>query len=305
MNLQQLAQEMERQKRLLAMDESLRRQEADLQAKADRLHAAWVEEQEDVERLNRVSLAAVFYDLLGKKEEQLEKEHREAVAAAAKYQTAKAELENIQKERRQIHSELSILEGCEERYRQACDDRIAVLRSTDSEQGAKIIALEKEEAAVCAQLHELGEAVQAAKTAADVASQVRSELDSAESWGTWDLLGGGLIADMVKHDHLDSAQSAINHLQRCLRNLKTELVDVHIHVDMAVNTDDFLRFADWFFDGLFADWAMQDRINEAQNQISRIVDQLQTILNRLHTMEEDLKHRRETIQQEIDALVIG
>ena len=305
MNLQQLAQEMERQKRLLTMDESLRRQEADLQAKADRLHAAWVEEQEDVERLNRLSLAAVFYDLLGKKEEQLEKEHREAVAAAAKYQTAKAELENIQKERRQIHSELSILEGCEERYRQACDDRIAVLRSTDSEQGAKIIALEKEEAAVCAQLHELGEAVQAAKTAADVASQVRSELDSAESWGTWDLLGGGLIADMVKHDHLDSAQSAINHLQRCLRNLKTELVDVHIHVDMAVNTDDFLRFADWFFDGLFADWAMQDRINEAQNQISRIVDQLQTILNRLHTMEEDLKHRRETIQQEIDALVIG
>ena len=72
-----------------------------------------------------------------------------------------------------------------------------------------------------------------------------------------------------------------------------------------MNTDDFLRFADWFFDGLFADWAMQDRINEAQNQISRIVDQLQTILNRLHTMEEDLKHRRETIQQEIDALVIG
>lgn len=305
MNLQQLAQEMERQKRLLAMDESLRRQEADLQAKADRLHAAWVEEQEDVERLNRLSLAAVFYDLLGKKEEQLEKEHREAVAAAAKYQTAKAELENIQKERHQIRAELSILDGCEERYRQACDDRIAVLRSTDSEQGAKIIALEKEEAAVCAQLHELGEAVQAAKTAADVASQVRSELDSAESWGTWDLLGGGIIADMVKHDHLDSAQSAINHLQSCLRNLKTELVDVHIHVDMEVNTDDFLRFADWFFDGLFADWAMQDRIEEAQNQISAIADQIQTILNRLYTMEEDLKHRRETIQQEIDALVIG
>lgn len=305
MNLQQLAQEMERQKRLLAMDESLRRQEADLQAKADRLHAAWVEEQEDVERLNRLSLAAVFYDLLGKKEEQLEKEHREAVAAAAKYQTAKAELENIQKERHQIRAELSILDGCEERYRQACDDRIAVLRSTDSEQGAKIIALEKEEAAVCAQLHELGEAVQAAKTAADVASQVRSELDSAESWGTWDLLGGGLIADMVKHDHLDSAQSAINHLQGCLRNLKTELVDVHIHVDMEVNTDDFLRFADWFFDGLFADWAMQDRIEEAQNQISTIADQIQAILNRLYTMEEDLKHRRETIQQEIDALVIG
>lgn len=305
MNLQQLAQEIERQKRLLTMDESLRRQEADLQAKADRLHEAWVEEQEDVERLNRVSLAAIFYELLGKKEEQLEKEHREAVAAAAKYQTAKAELENIQMERRRLQSELSVLKGCEERFRQACEERIAELKSTGSEQGAKIIALEKEEAAVCAQLHELGEAVQAAKTAADVASQVRQELDSAESWGTWDLLGGGLIADMVKHDHLDSAQSAINHLQSCLRNLKTELVDVHIHVDMAVNTDDFLRFADWFFDGLFADWAMQDRINEAQNQINRTADQLQTILNRLHTMEQDLQYRRETIRQEIDALVIG
>jgi len=35
---------------------------------------------------------------------------------------------------------------------------------------------------------------------------------------------------------------------------------------MQVNVDGFLRFADYFFDGLFADWAVLDRINQSQEQ---------------------------------------
>ena len=305
MNLQQLAQQMERQKRLLAMDQSLEVQERELEAKTVQLRDAWLEEQKDVDQLNRLSLASLFYDLLGTKEARLEQEHREALAAAAKYQTAKAELEAVQKERRLIGGELAVLDGCEERYRQACLDRRAVLKSTDPEKGAKIIELEEQEAAVCAQLRELREAIQAGAQAAQAAVQVQKELDAAEGWGTFDLLGGGLIADLVKHDHLDNAQHGINRLQGCLRSFKTELVDVNIHVDMQVNVDDFLRFADWFFDGLFVDWAMQDRIQEAQSRITGVSDRIGQVRQQLAQMEESLNRQIREIQQQIDELVIG
>ena len=38
-------------------------------------------------------------------------------------------------------------------------------------------------------------------------------------------------------------------------------------------------FADWFFDGLFSDWMMQDRINEAISQAKQIISKMDTILS--------------------------
>ena len=56
-------------------------------------------------------------------------------------------------------------------------------------------------------------------------------------------------------------------LQGTLRAFKTELTDVEVIADMQVNIDGFLRFADYFFDGLFADWSAMKRISQAQGQV--------------------------------------
>ena len=40
----------------------------------------------------------------------------------------------------------------------------------------------------------------------DSLDSVLSSLESAEGWGTWDLLGGGLISDLAKHSHIDDAK---------------------------------------------------------------------------------------------------
>jgi len=36
--------------------------------------------------------------------------------------------------------------------------------------------------------------------------------------------------------------------------------------------DSFLKFADFFFDGLFADWAVLDHINQAQSRVENTKD---------------------------------
>ena len=69
-------------------------------------------------------------------------------------------------------------------------------------------------------------------------------------------------------------------LQVQLRRFHTELADVEIRADMQVQVDGFLRFADFFFDGIFADWAVMNRIHDAQQQVEGTRDQISRVLTR-------------------------
>ena len=132
-----------------------------------------------------------------------------------------------------------------------------------------------------------------------------SSLDSAEGWGTWDLFGGGLIADLAKHSHLDEAQSSIEYLQSQLRRFKTELADVTIQADMQVNVDGFLRFADYFFDGLFVDWAVMDKISQSQSQVQSTRNQIESVLSRLDSMMNAVEQEQAQVKNRLDALVLS
>lgn len=135
------------------------------------------------------------------------------------------------------------------------------------------------------------------------ADEILHSLDSAHGWATWDLLGGGLVADLAKHSHLDSAQAAVEQLQVELRRFKTELADVTIDADLQVSIDGFLRFADYFFDGLFVDWAVMDRISQSQAAVEETRWQITGVLDRLGAMSAAAERDRVETQERLDTLV--
>lgn len=47
------------------------------------------------------------------------------------------------------------------------------------------------------------------------------------------------------------------------------------------NNEGFLRFADYFFDGVVADWLVQDRINNARQQVDEAIRRVEQILRQL------------------------
>ena len=101
---------------------------------------------------------------------------------------------------------------------------------------------------------ELLEAIAAGSDALNTVNVILDELGDAEVWATWDMFGGGMISDLAKHSHLDSAQHNVSLLQSQLRRFRTELADVGSAADgMQVSIDGFMRFANYFFDGFFAD----------------------------------------------------
>lgn len=304
--LQELFAQMDRQRKLRTMEESQTRQLRDLEEKVRALDAVRAREQEDVDRLNRTSLSALFYSMVGKMDEKLDKERREAYAAAAKYEAARRELEALRAERERVRAELDQLRGCEARCAQAMRNRAADLKAHDSVRGPQVAALEEQLAHLQDQLRELREAIDAGNRALSTARGVQKSLHSAENWGVWDMLGGGgILTQVAKHGHLDDAQDQVEQLQRQLRSFKTELADVEIQADIQVQVDDFLRFADWFFDGLFVDWTVQERIHDAQDQVDGTVQKIQETLRRLETMGAALDSKGQALQSELDSLVLS
>ena len=114
-----------------------------------------------------------------------------------------------------------------------------------------------------------------------------------------------IIADLAKHSKLDEAQAAVEYLQSQLRAFRTELADVTISADFQVNIDGFLRFADFFFDGLFADWAVMDQISKSQQQVQSTRGQIAQVLSRLEEMLHRAQAEQSAAQTELDALVLG
>lgn len=302
--LQKLQQQIARKRQLDAMIGELRNQCGALMRQVEELDAIRKKEQRDVDRLEGRSLAAFFYNMSGRMDEKLDQERREAYAAAAKYSVAVRELDEVQEDLARKEAERQTLEPCEARYQAVMEEKAAAVKKAGGAAAEEILRAEECLAFLNSQSRELQEAISAGNTALNTANQILSSLGSAESWGTFDLLGGGVMTDLVKHSHLDEAQRCTEQLQAQLRRFQTELADVTIQLDVQVNVDGFLRFADYFFDGIFADWAVMDKISQAQSQIQSVKNQIETALAKLDRMDCAIRGEEQQTAARRDELVV-
>lgn len=128
---------------------------------------------------------------------------------------------------------------------------------------------------------EIQEAVQAADRALRALNAARDCLRSAGNWGIADMLGGGTFFTLMKRSKMNGAQRELSNARDALRAFARELSDVDGALRIDVCSDDFLHFADYFFDGLVADWLVQRRINDAKAQVEDAITRVTQLRNRL------------------------
>jgi len=267
--------------------------------------AAYQKEQEDLEKLEGKSLANYFYQVIGKLDDKLDEQRREAYAAKVKLDAAERELAGIESDIDKIQTQLSEARIAEVQFLQNLETKKAHLRTSGTEDGEHILKIEGKIAALEAQKQEIREAISAGYSAKATADQILSELKDAAGWNTWDILGGdGIITHMAKHSHLDEAQELVAELQTKLRRFKTELADIRITAGYQVNVDGFLRFADYFFDGLFADWAMDSRINQSISSVTETRNQIARMLDKLSGMEADTDNKIRKATESLEKIII-
>lgn len=303
-DLKELRQQVAEKKRLEAKLQELYTQQETLEAQTQTLEQAKLNEQADVDRLEGRSLAAFFYNVVGKLDQKLDKERQEAYVAQVKYDAAARELDSVQADIASCEDQADRLAGCEERYQAALQEKAAVIRRSGNEAARKLLETETRISALESRMKEIREAVDAGNTALQAADKVLETLDDAESLSTWDVLGGGLLVDLAKHESLDNAQERVEQLQEDLRRFKTELTDVTVEADIQVSIDGFLQFADFFFDGLFADLAVMDHIHGSQEKVRKTRDEIQAVLSRLTDMQAETVEELDVEQHQADQITV-
>lgn len=130
---------------------------------------------------------------------------------------------------------------------------------------------------------ELKEAIDAGERALYSLQCAKGKLDSARNWGFFDMFGGGMISSAVKHSKMGEASSYMEDAKRNLQKFQRELQDVNATLNLRMEIGSFLSFADFFFDGIVADYLVQSKIEDAREQVNdaiRIVEKLLADLKR-------------------------
>ena len=70
-----------------------------------------------------------------------------------------------------------------------------------------------------------------------------------------------------------------------------------------VELGDFAAFADYFFDGLFADLFVQSRIREAQAQVAAVAQRVERLIVRLRDERENLEEKQGQLDWERERLL--
>lgn len=292
--LAKLARDNARAKHLEAVIDDMKIQRTQLREKCDRLNTVRVQESEDVANLENGGIASFLLNLTGKLEEKLDKERREAYAAQAKYDTALRELSQLEYEIDKYTVEFETLHKSGEEYRRLVRERVSSIKGGSADND-DIFALEQNLIILQEQNAELEEAVAAGETAVNTAKEILVYLDKADGWSTMDFFLGSFRVDIAKHDNLDKAQSGINQLQSQLRRFKSELADVTIDKNIGIDIDSLTTFADFFWDDLFSNLAVQEKITNAKSQINNVRYQILYTINTLNTMiNENLKQQQAT-----------
>lgn len=304
-NLQELQQKAARKPLLEGKLYELHNQRRQYENTVISLRVAFRKEQGDVEKLEGRGLANYFYQVIGKLDEKMDQERREAYAAKVKLEAAERELAGIQSDIQEIQNQITEARLAEARYKEAIAEKRMQLKQLSTEAAPEITALEEKIAALQAQKQEIKEAISAGYSARGTADRILSELEDADGWNTWDIIGGGgIITHVAKHSHLDEAQDLVQELQSDLRRFKTELADIRISADMQINIEGFLRFADYFFDGLFADWAVGDKISQSMTAVHSTKSQIDGMLGKLSEMESGIEGRISAVKQQLEERIL-
>ncbi|OGO79829.1 MAG: hypothetical protein A2Y21_08145 [Clostridiales bacterium GWC2_40_7] len=266
------------------------------------------EESLDVEKLQKNSLSAIILKNFGRYEDKLEKESEEMLAAKLEYDKASVRVRELKKEKEESEKRLSLLLQEQKKYEEELGKREELIKSDNSsEVSLKYRELEAEQDALSRQLVEIEEAIRAGKRAMSTARSAMDHLDSAEGWATFDVWSkGGIISHLAKYNHVDSATDDFNRLNSQLEDLHKELQDLNLSgVASLDGIDSGTRTIDFWFDNIFTDLNVRERIRDDNDRVSGLFDKISGIVYKLDNNVSDIQNKLKVLEQRKNDLLVN
>ncbi len=296
--LDELRDKMRRRGNAEAMLDELKRQKEKLAARERMLRGEFEKEQANVERLTS-GFWSIYYMIIGKKEDMLEKERAEMLKASSEYEAAQIELRRVEEQIEQLEWDLRDMANAEIRYRETLDEKLKAMREMGIE-ADQITPIDEKLRRMNGKLREIKQAYTAGRRVIGQLDTIENELSQAESYGRADLYGmSSLITQVGKYAHFDTAKQHTRQLQRFVDEFQKELADIRVNAQVYVEMDSFTRFADWFFDGIFADLSALRKIEESKSSVRMAQIRVEKILDRLNEMKREMEREMSRLRREL------
>jgi len=264
-------------------------------------------ELEDLNQMESMSVKAVFYKVLGSKEEQLEKERQEYLQASLKFNEQKDKIELLEFELGVLNKKLRSKTQLVNDLANLKKEREREILNTNPQKAEQLLTLSRYLDHNILKQREIEEAIQAGNKCAKTIKEIIKELKAAQHWGKWDMYGNdGRRAGHMKHTAIDRAKNLANIANHELHKFSKELADTGEFSDgFQITMDYFSSFMDVFFDNLITDWIMQQKIVNSLNMMHSNLDKVQRILISLKHKNDSLEKRNSLLRQDYDKVLMS
>lgn len=139
---------------------------------------------------------------------------------------------------------------------------------------------------------------------------VVSQLNSAESWGVADMMGGGMAATMVKRNKINNAKRLATVAKERMANFNRKLRENTVQDVPALGAalDEmrgFSAFADYFLDGFLTDFFVQRQVVTARSSCHQAIQQVSNVLRTLELQVTAVQRELVNCEREQTALVLS
>ena len=259
-------------------------------SKKDTIENQMIKELEDINTLEKMSMKSIFYNVLGNKEEQLEKERQEYLQVTLQHKEILNAIEVLDFEKNVLEKKVvsiddleNELEGLKEVRKKEILSVPSSLRNQLKLIHGKIVDLKKYEV-------ELKEAYTIGVNTLKSLDSVMRYLKNAKDWGSRDMMtsrrNGGYVKSQ-KHGAIDRAMNEITRTRILLHNFNKELSDIgYSNTRLGLQVDNIARFPGIIFDNLISDWIVQNKIKGVLSTVGNLNDDVTLIMQ---SIQKDMK----------------
>ena len=243
-------------------------------------------EQNDIKKLEKMSLTSIFHNVLGSKEEQLEKERQEYLQVSLQYDESIKSIKLLEYEQGVLEKKRTKLVGMEKLLDDLIKKRQEEIKIDNPKAAQRIYSLMEQSDEYQRMIFEMGEAVDVGTQAMKLLNKMIDSLNQAKTWGQWDMAGRGRRrsqASYRKRNQIDRAKDYAYKTKYVLQQFEKELRDVYTQQDFQLNLkfDSFNGFTDIFFDNLITDWLVQQKIHNTLSSVLSVRDKVIRLTNSL------------------------
>lgn len=254
----------------------------------ERLEEKLNKEFKDVEKFNKISVVNIISTIFNFREEKLYKEEQEYLEAKLRYEEYRVTVEELKNDLETTESRIESVSNYEERYEELIQEESELLKGIDLNKRLELEEIEDSINRYVKEGIEIKEAIDEAINCDFTVNSALKYLNDASGLAIWDILGGGAVTSIMKHDAVNSAKKEIERLGYAITKLEKELSDINmINISENFNNIESSYLVDVFFDNIFTDISVSNKIDSSLGSVRNVKNKLDRCKEELYEKEKN------------------